>query len=173
MEKASGEGFPGSSACKESACLPACLPGSIPGLGRSAGEGIGYSLQYSWSSLVAKLLKNLPAMWETWVWSLGWEDPLEKGTATHSSIPACRSPWTIVHGIPKSWIWLSNFHFHILWRPPLATSFPSLFLGLWSLKESTKLFLEEERFPMPNMFRKHQALRDKEAFYFSALWSLH
>ena len=57
----------------------------IPGLGRFAGEGIGYPLQYSWASLVAQLVKNSPAMWETWVQSLGWEDPLEKGKATHSS----------------------------------------------------------------------------------------
>ena len=53
--------------------------GSIPGSGRSAGKGIGYPLQYSWASLVAQLVRNLPAMWETWVRSLGWEDPLEKG----------------------------------------------------------------------------------------------
>ena len=72
---------------KESACS-AGDPGSIPGLGTSAGEGIGYPLQYSLASLVAQLVKNLPAMWETWVPSLGWEDPLEKGKATHSSILA-------------------------------------------------------------------------------------
>ena len=53
-------------------------PNSIPGSGRSTGEGIGYPLQYSWASLVAQLVKNLPAMRETWVWSLGWEDPLEE-----------------------------------------------------------------------------------------------
>ena len=58
--------FPGSSVCKESACN-AGDPGSIPGLGRSVGEGIGYSLQYYWASLVAQLVKNPPAMWETWV----------------------------------------------------------------------------------------------------------
>ena len=58
---------------------------AISGLGRSAGEGIDYPLQYSWASLVAQLVKNSPAMWETWVQSLGWEDPLEKGKATHSS----------------------------------------------------------------------------------------
>jgi len=45
------------------------------------------------ASLVAHLVKNLPVMWETWVQSLGWEDPLEKGMATHSSILACRIPW--------------------------------------------------------------------------------
>ena len=56
--------------------------------GRSAGEGIGYPLQYSWASLVSQLVKNPPAMWETWVQSLGWEDSLEKGKATHSSILA-------------------------------------------------------------------------------------
>ena len=58
----------------------------ILGSGRSAGEWLGYLLQYSWASLVAQLLKNLPTMWKTWVQSLGWEDPLEKGKATHSSI---------------------------------------------------------------------------------------
>ena len=56
---------------------------------------IGYSLQYSWASLVTQLVKNLPAMWETWVWSLGWEDFLEKGIATHSSILTWRIPWTL------------------------------------------------------------------------------
>ena len=61
----------------------------------SAGEGIGYLLQYSRVSLVAQLVKNLPAMQETWVRSLGWEDPLEKKTATHSSILAWRMPWTV------------------------------------------------------------------------------
>ena len=66
----------------------------IPGSGRSTGKGIGYPLQYSWVSLVAQLIKNLPAMQETWVQSLGREDPLEKEKATHSSILAWRIPWT-------------------------------------------------------------------------------
>ena len=65
--------FPGSSSGKESTCN-AGDPGSIPVAGRSHGEGIGYPLQYSWASLAAQLVKNLPAMWETWVRSLGWED---------------------------------------------------------------------------------------------------
>ena len=56
----------GSSAGKESTC-DAGDPGSIPGLGSSPGEGIGYPLQYSWASLVTQMVKNLPAMWETWV----------------------------------------------------------------------------------------------------------
>ena len=58
-------------------------------------KGTGYPFQYSWASFVAQLVKNLPAMWETWVRSLGWEDPLEKGKATHSGIPAWRIPWTV------------------------------------------------------------------------------
>ena len=87
-------GFPDSSAGKEPTCN-AADPGLIPGLGRSAGEGIGYPLQYSWASLVAQLVKNPPAMQETWVQSLGWEDPLEKGKATHSSILAWRIPRTV------------------------------------------------------------------------------
>ena len=78
---------PSISAGKEYACN-AGDPGLIRGSGRSAGEGIGYPFQYSWASLVAQLVKNLPPMWETWVQSLGWEDPLEKGKATYYSILA-------------------------------------------------------------------------------------
>ena len=87
-------GFSGSSAGKESACK-AGDPGSIPGSGRSPGEGIGYPLQYSWASLVAQMVKNPPAVWETWVRSLGWEDPLENRKAAHSSILAQRIPRTV------------------------------------------------------------------------------
>ena len=87
-------GFPDSSVSKESTCN-AGDPGSIPGSGRSTREEIGYPLQYSWASLVAQLVKNLPATWETWVQPLVWKDPLEKGKATHSSILAWRIPWTI------------------------------------------------------------------------------
>ena len=83
-----------SSVGKESTCN-AGDPGSIPGLGRSPGEGIGYPVQYSWASLVAHLVRNLPAMQETWVQSLGWEDPLEKGKVIYSSILAWRIPWTV------------------------------------------------------------------------------
>ena len=75
----------------------------IPGWGRSAGEGIGYLLQYSWASLVAQLVKDPPAMWETWVRSLSWEDPLEKGMATHSSILAWRIPWAVWSMGHKEW----------------------------------------------------------------------
>ena len=105
--------YPHCSVCKESACN-AGDPSLIPGLGRSTGKGIGYPLQYSWASLVAQLVKNLPAMWETWVRSLGWEDSLEKGKATHSSTLAWRIPWTpwLIHGVAKSPTRLSDFHFH-------------------------------------------------------------
>ena len=84
-------GLPGNSAGKEPTCN-AGDPNSIPGLGRSPGEGISYPFQYSWASLVAQAVKNLPAVWETWVQSLGWEDPLEEGMETHSSILAWRIP---------------------------------------------------------------------------------
>ena len=67
----------------------------IPGSGKSAGEGIGYPLLYSWASLVAQLVKNPRAIWETPVRLLGWEDPLEKGKSTHSSILVWRIPWTV------------------------------------------------------------------------------
>ena len=65
----------------------------IPESGRCAGEGMGYPLQYSWASLGTQLVKNLPAMWETWVQSLDWEDPLEKEIATQSSTLAWKIPW--------------------------------------------------------------------------------
>ena len=70
-----------------------------------------------WASLVAQLVKNLPAMQETWVQLLGWEDPLEKGKATHSSILAWRILWTI-HRVAKSRTRLSDFYtlFPLCWK---------------------------------------------------------
>ena len=99
-------GFPDSSVSKESACDEGDLV-SIPGSGRSPGEGIGYLPQYSWTSLGAQLVTNLPAIQETWVWSLGWEDPLEKGKAAHSSILAWRIPCTDHLVEQTKWLWLS------------------------------------------------------------------
>ena len=104
------KGCPDSSVGKELSCNAGDL-GLIPRSGRSAGEGIGYSLQYSWASLVAQLVKNLCAMQETWVRSLDWEDPLEKGKATHSSIVARE-----FHGLYSLWghksrTRLNDFHF--------------------------------------------------------------
>ena len=90
----------------------------IPGLGRAPEEGTGYPLQYSWASLVAQLVKNLPTVRETWIPSLHWEDSLEEGMATNSSILAWRIPmdrgaWrAIVHGVAKGWTGLSDFCFH-------------------------------------------------------------
>ena len=83
----------GSWAGKESACN-AGHHGSIPGWGISPWEGIGYPIQYSQASLVAQMVKNPPAMWETWLWSQNWENSLEKGVAAHSLILAWRIPWT-------------------------------------------------------------------------------
>ena len=70
---------------KELACN-AGDPDSITGSERCPGKEIGYPFQYSWASLVAQMVKNPPAMWETWVWSWGWEDPLADCIATHSNI---------------------------------------------------------------------------------------
>ena len=70
-------------------------PISIPELERYTGEETGCPLQYYWASLVAQLVKNHHATWETWVRFLGWEDPLEKGKATHFSILTWRIPWIV------------------------------------------------------------------------------
>ena len=113
---------PDCSVGKEPACN-AGDPGLIPGLGRSTGEGIGYPLQYSWAFLMAQLIQNPPAMWETWVWSLGWEDPWRRERLPtpvfwsgefHGLCGLC------VHGVAKSWTQLRNFHCHVvtlmIWR---------------------------------------------------------
>ena len=101
------KGFPDSSIGKESACN-AGDPSSITGLGRSAREWIYYPPQYSWASLVVQLVKNPPAMRETWVWSLGWENPLEKCCGLENSMDC------VVHGVTKSQTQLSDFYFHHL-----------------------------------------------------------
>ena len=73
---------------------------------------MGYPLQYSWASLVAQLVKNPPAMQKTWARSLGWEDPMEKGTVTHSSILAWRIlAWRTLAWVAKSWTQQRDFHF--------------------------------------------------------------
>ena len=79
--------------------LPAMQESPVLFLGQDnpleIGEGIGYPLQYSRASLVAQLVKNPPAMRETWVQSLDWEDSVENRKATHSSVLAWRIPWTV------------------------------------------------------------------------------
>ena len=104
-------GFLHSSVGKESTCN-AGDPSSIPGLGRSTGEGIGYPLQYSGASLVAYLVKNLPAMQKTWVRSLG----LGRSPGERKGYPLQYSGLEysmdcIVHGVAKSQTQLSKFHF--------------------------------------------------------------
>ena len=95
-------------------CLQHRRPWFDSWVGKIPGEGISYSPQYSWASLVLQMVKNLPAVLETWVPSLGWEDSLEEGMATHSSILAWRIPtdrgarWATVNGVAKSWIRLSD-----------------------------------------------------------------
>ena len=104
-------GLPDSSVGKESTCN-AGDPGSIPGSGRSAGEGIGYPLQYSWASLVAKLVKNLTAMQETWVQSLGLGRSPGEGKGYPLQYSGLENSMDcIVHGVAKNWIRLSDFHF--------------------------------------------------------------
>ena len=90
-----GGGFPDSSAGTESIHLQCRRPQFDSWVGKTCWKGIGYPLQHSWASLVAQLAKNPFTIAETWIQSLGWEDPLEKVTATHSSIVAWRIPWTV------------------------------------------------------------------------------
>ena len=82
---------------------------------------------------MSQLVKNLPAKWETWVQSLGWEDPIKKGKATHSSFLAWRVPGLLVHGVTKSWTQLSDFHFSLISQlvknPPAMQETPVQFLG--------------------------------------------
>ena len=75
------------------------------------------TIKYPKASLVAQLVKNPPAMQETWVQSLGWEEPLEKGTATHSSILAWRIPWTVYpwgHEESDDWATFTSLHFPLI-----------------------------------------------------------
>ena len=106
--------FPHSSVGKESACS-AGDASLIPRSGISTGKGLGYPLKYSWASLVAQLVENPTAMQETWVWSLGWEELLDKGTATSTSILAWRVPWTVesVGSQSRTRLGDCHFHFHI------------------------------------------------------------
>ena len=116
--------------------LPASVRhGSIPKSGRSPGEGIDYPLENSWASLVTQMIKNSPAMQETWVWTLGWEDPLEESIATHSRIPAWRIPidrgawWATVHELAESQTWLRDWT-ELLGLSSVARIFSC---GLWDL----------------------------------------
>ena len=106
----SSTGLPRGSVGKESA-WNAGDPSLIPGSGRSTGEGIGYPLQYSWASLVAQLVKNPPAMWETWVRPLGWEDTPGEGKGYPLQYSGLETSMDCIdYGVAKSWTRLSNFH---------------------------------------------------------------
>ena len=85
--------FPGKLSCEESTCNAGDFV-LMPGSGSSTGEGIGYPLQYSWASLVAQRVKNLPAMWETWVRSLDWKDPQRRTWQPTPVFLSVESPWT-------------------------------------------------------------------------------
>ena len=126
-------------------------PGSIPGSGGSAGEGIGYPLQYSWAFLVAQMVKNPPAMWETWVRSLGWEDPLEEGLATHSSILAwsipmdrgawwATSPW--LQRVEHGWVTKHSTGRNMLCQPSLENKW---YLAGWAVVLRACLSVSEGR----------------------------
>ena len=106
-------------------------PSLIPELGKSPGEGIGYALQDSWAILVAQMVKNLPAIWEIWIWSPVWEDVLEKNMATHASNFAWRIPMdrrdsqATAHGVTKSVTteWLSTTHLEEIKKNLAITTF--------------------------------------------------
>ena len=118
----------------------------IPGSGRSTGEGIGYSLQYSWASLVAELVKNLPVMRDTWVQSLGRENPLEKEMATQYSFlesPMDRGAW-LAMGSQES---KSQIQLATKPSPPLTPVFwPVEFQLLCSPWGRTELDMTERHF---------------------------
>ena len=106
-------GFSDSSVGKESACNVGD-PHSIPGSGRPPGEGMGYPLQCFGASLVVHTVKNLPAMRETWIQYLVWEDSPGGGHGNPFQYSCLENPmnrgswWATVHGVTKSWTWLSN-----------------------------------------------------------------
>ena len=103
------------------------------GIGCTLRNTESHNLHYA--SLVAASVKNPPAMQETWVWSLGWEDPLEKKMRTYSSVLAWKKPmdggagWATVHSVAKSWTRLSDFTFTFYWKK--SAFFPSIFKLLW------------------------------------------
>ena len=106
-----------------------------------------------YASLLAQLVKNLPAMWERWIWSLGCEDPLEKGTVTHASILAWRIPWTIAHGVAKSWTWRSKLHFHFSFEChwwALSTIATNPRKGVHKLCNLFQMFIHPNKYRVPS-----------------------
>ena len=136
-------GFPDSSADKEFTCNAGELS-SVSGLGRSHGEGIGYPLQYSWSSLCLRWLRICPQMWETWVRSLGWEDPLEVSVATHSNNLAWRIPTPVFlpgefwENRQKTTVW-SGGHQSLGFRQGIISRIISRIIDTWCWEYSVFL----------------------------------
>ena len=137
------EGFPDSSVGKESACN-AEDPSLIPGSGRSAGEGIGYALQYSWASFVAQLVKNPPAMQETWVRSLCWENPGEGNSYPLQYSGLENSMDCVVHGVTKSQTRLSD-RTELNWTELKPDMPPPMVTRLLVFKANMELGRESER----------------------------
>ena len=130
------EGFLHSSVGKESACN-AGDPSLTPGSGRSPGEGIGYPLQYSWASLVAQTVKNLLAMWETWVRSWVGKIPWRR---ERLPTPA------LVRGVAKRQTRLSHFHCILSWRWQLGSR-----VQLCGMKRDRYLWLGKPAWPISQL----------------------
>ena len=137
----------------------------------SPGEEIGYLLQYTWASLVAQMVKNLLAMWEIWIQSLGQEDALEKGAATHSSILAWGTPMNkgtqqySVHGVAKNWTGLSDFHTYTHVTLCDSMDYSPLGSTVFGIRQTRIL----ELFVMSSS-RGSSQLRDQtQVFYFSCI----
>ena len=113
-------------------------PCLIPGSGRSAGEGIGCPLHDSRASLVAQLVKKPSVMRETWIRSLGWEGPLEKGKHYPLQYSGLENSMDcIVYGVTKCLTQLSNFHFHFsLWLSRFQIWTPEVAIKVWSQASS-------------------------------------
>ena len=119
-------GFPCHSASKESACNAGNL-GLSPGSGRSAGEGIGYLLQYSWASHVAQLVKNSPAMWETWVGKILWRrERLPTPVFWPGEVHGLTSPWGCKDYNMSEQFSLTHWAFF-----QVVKLFPTVYIRLW------------------------------------------
>ena len=136
--------------------------------------------------LVALVVKNPPAMREMRVWSLGQEDPLEKEMATHSTIPACRIPWTEEPGGLQSmglqsriWLkWLSTAHIYLtLGKLPKPSNFHFSILFTWKLCKHTHIHnLKMRAFCTLEIVTKRQSIlsiKDNRASYCLCLWKKH
>ena len=142
-------------------------------------------MHFTWASPVAQLVKNLPAMRETWVWSLGWEDPLEKETATHSSILGWRVSWTEEPGgLPSivsrrmghSWARTQEKAEGSFLPSPLSIMWRHMITALGLL--GTAGVLTKSNLPAPSVWIsvsrnvRNQCLMFKSPMYGNLLWQL-